>query len=236
MERIIKVIEQRREQYKQHPFIQGLLDRTIPSSHRLAYAPFACHFIMTFSEINKYFLRDENNANFCQTIVNKHTEEDARHWEWFLTDLDTLGWNPQCKFTDSLRFIWNGLGRYTREMGYWTISVARDSSPELRLVMIEALEAMGNVWLSSTVEAARNHPLYDQLIYFGKYHLERETGHAIGSNQNDLHSMVLGDDIRIKAEEIVHGLFQRMEDFNSEILQRSQRVLAKGTFKEFIKY
>ncbi len=221
MKSVLELIEKRRRKYEDHPYIRYLLDDSRSPQERLAYAPFASHFVLTFSEFNRYFLHSERGSrDMHQQSVDKHAKEDSRHYAWFLEDLQSLGYDAECRFTDALRFVWGDLGRRTRELGYYAIGVARDADPEIRLVIVEAMEAMGNVWLRATLEAAKKHPNYERLIYFGQYHLDRETGHAIGSEHEEIARIDLGDRRRAGAIPIVHGLFDRMEAFNQEILER----------------
>ncbi len=228
MRDIVPIIEERRQAYEQHPFIRFLKDEDVPASRRLAYAPYVCHFVMTFAEVNGVFLSDADNDDPHQQIVNRHAEEDAHHWPWFLRDLKTLGYDMPCSFVDVLRFVWNDAGRHTREMGYYTIDVARNAEPKLRLVIIEALESMGNVWLEATMVAARQHPQADKLIYFGQHHMDRETGHAIGASHDALDAVVLSAEQHRRGKAIVHGLYDHMERFNGEVLSRSQSAWARN--------
>lgn len=229
MKAVLEVIEERRRRYEKHPYILYLRDESRTPHERLAYAPYACHFVLTFSEFNRYFLHSQGTeTDDRQKAVDTHATEDARHFAWFLEDLRSLGYDAECRFSDALRFVWNDLGRRTRELGYYAIGVARDADPEMRLVIIEAMESMGNVWLEATQAAAKQHPASDRLIYFGQYHLDRETGHAIGSDHEGIAQIDLGAERRSRAIPIVHGLYDRMEAFNAEILERVNSAYIRG--------
>jgi hypothetical protein len=221
MRGLYPIIEARRDRYSEHPFIRFLRDTTLSPERRLSYAPFCAHWVLTFAEINRRFLRDPHSDDPWQAIVNRHAEEDAKHWSWFLRDLKTLGYDTPCTFVDALRFVWSDEGWHTREMGYYTIGVARDADPRLRVAIVETLESMGNVWLEATLVAAREHPAADRLVYFGTHHLERETGHAIGTSTAAVEALELPESLRATAESAVHGLYDRMERFNEEILARA---------------
>jgi hypothetical protein len=114
-------------------------------------------------------------------------------------------------------------------MGHYAMAVARGACPRLRVAIIETLESMGNVWLEATMVAARQHPAHDELVYFGQHHMDRETGHAMGSHQADLEALVLDAGQRAQAEVLVHGLYDRMERFNEEILARARAASAKAS-------
>ncbi|MCA9704594.1 MAG: hypothetical protein KDK70_01955 [Myxococcales bacterium] len=220
MKAILELIERRRSSYEQHPFIRFLRDDTVAPARRLSYAPFASFFVLSFADFNRRYLRAEASPVGYQAMVDRHADEDSTHFSWFLHDLRILGYDVECRVSDVLRFLWSDLGRHTRDLSYYAISVTRGASAELRLAIIEAVESMGNVWLTATLEAARAHPDGDRLVYFGPHHLERETGHAIGSAIEEIREISLSPEDRARAEEIVHGFFDRMEAFNAELLER----------------
>lgn len=229
MQGIFEIIEQRRRRYESHPFIQFLRDDRIPAAQRLSYAPYASHFVLTFADMNRYYLRQEEGSDRSQPMVNRHADEDSTHFAWFLHDLGVLGFDTQCRFSDALRFLWSEEGRAMRDLGYFVVSAARDATPTMRLVVIEAVEAMGNVWLEATLVAARAHLRHDELVYFGQHHLDRETGHAIGSAVDDLRALELPAESRDGAVQVVHGLFDRMEAFNTELLDRVRAAAEPGS-------
>ena len=228
MQAIFDIIESRRSAYERHPFIRFLRDDSVPATQRLAYAPYGSHFVLTFGEFNRDFLHEDEPDSPQQKMINEHAEEDQTHFAWFLHDLKVLGFDLECRFTDALRFLWSDEGKHARELGHYVIAAARDASAELRLVIIEALEAQGNVWLCATAHAASSHPEGDRLIYFSQHHLERETGHAIGSDVDEVRATVLPEALRPRAEELIHGVFDRTEAFCDEMLRRTRGALESG--------
>lgn len=229
MQAIFEVIEQRRRAFEQHPFIRFLRDERVPATQRLAYAPFGSHFVLTFAEFNRDFLHEDEPASPQQAMINTHAEEDQTHFAWFLHDMQVLGFDEQCRFTDALRFLWSDEGKHARALGHYVVSAAQEAPAALRLVLIEALEAQGNVWLSATATAARSHPERERLIYFSDHHLERETGHAIGSAEDEVRSTVIPDELRPQAEALVHGVFDRTHAFCDEMLRRTLRSNERDT-------
>lgn len=217
---IIELIEQRRSRYESHPFLEFLRDDRIPATRRLSYAPYVCHFVLTFSDVNRHYLNIEHGGDPVHEMASRHAADDATHFALFLHDLAALGYDSECRLTDALRFLWSDSGRLARDMSYYAISAARDATPPLRLVVIAALEAMGEAWLEATVVAARAHPAHDQLLYFGPHHLEREHGHVPGCVGSVQSAIDLDPETLAQATELVDGLFDRMEAFNSELLDR----------------
>jgi len=229
MREILPVIQGRCRRYRAHPFIRFLLDEARSPHERLAYAPFAAHFVLTFSEFNRRGLHKEApSGDWIQRAVNKHAAEDARHYAWFLKDLQSLGYDFPCNFTQAVEFIWSERGREARALGYAILSSIENAEPEARLVVIETIESMGNVWLEATLVAARKHPQWTKLIYFGQHHLDRETGHAIGSEHDQVAGVMLSEEQRSRLVPMVHKLYDRMEAFNTELLQRVDAAYGSG--------
>lgn len=237
MQHVLSVIHERRERYERHPFLQFLRDETRSAEERLSFAPYTSHFVLTFAEFNRTFLRCESADDWMQKCINAHSEEDARHFAWFLQDLKTLGFDRNCSLTDALKFAWSDEGRQSRALGYFIISAAANAEPEMRLALIEAVESMGNACLEAIVVAARQHPAHDKLIYFGQHHLDRETGHAIGGDQGRIQGIEFSPEQRERAVRMVHQLFDRMEAFNAELLQRVEAAptrLGSGADSDFM--
>ena len=235
MQQIMVLIEQERQEFEQHPLMRFLRDGNIPPEERLAYAPYICHFAMTFGDINRYVLRDEQSTDRYQQIVNRHTEEDDHHWCWFLNDLEMLGLNPSSAFTDVMRFIWGEQGRHAREVGYSIIGYALRAAPVLRLVIVEALEATGNVWLTSTVHPCRALRDKYKLMYFDDYHLARETGHAIGTDREEVLSIQVPANLRPLAEEVVKVVFEKFAAFCTEVFEHTQTFVRSDAYPHFLK-
>ena len=232
MRTIARLIEDRQERYRDHPFIRFLKDDSQSPEARLAYAPFACFFSMTFSEFNRKYIRVENPVGEHEKALNEHAREDETHFRWFLQDLERLGYNPVCTLIDALRFVWSEEGEQARDISHYIIGAAQRADAELKLVLLEAVEATGSVWLDATVAAVRNHPEADKLNYFNKTHEGREADFVASSGHAAIASVVLSDAARRKAPEIINGVFDRMEAFNHELLRR---VHAGGADAEFLR-
>ena len=220
MRTIIPLIRQRQERYRNHPFIRFLKDDQASPQARLAYAPFACFFSMTFSEFNRHYIRVSEPTGEHEKALNEHAREDETHYRWFLQDLERLGYNPVCSFTDALRFIWSEEGRHARDLSHYLIGAAQRADPELKLVILEAIEATGAVWLDATVAAVRQHPEADELNYFNKAHEQRERHFVESAGHDAIARFELSDATRRRAPAIVDGIFDRMEAFNHELLRR----------------
>lgn len=233
MRELLKVVDEERRAYEQHPWIRFLKDPSVPGEARLAYAPFAAHFIMTFADLNRMLMGEAPQQGADEGfdhIVSRHAQEDATHWAWYLADMETLGWNPAGTFNDTLRFLWRKEGRRARELGYHMIAELLGAPSVLRYGLIEAIEAMGNVWLNATIHASRAVSGGHKLVYFGDHHLDRETGHAIGSEDmiDARDDIELTPELRARGIRSVRLLFSKMSAFNDEILEHSLRLHEQG--------
>lgn len=221
---VIPLIRERQERYREHAFLQFLQDETISPEERLSYAPYACFFSMTFSEFNRHYIRIAAPASEHEKALNAHAEEDETHYQWFLQDLERLGYNPVCTLTEALGFVWSKEGQHARDLSHYLVGLAQNADPELKVVILEAIEATGVVWLQATVAASRQHPEAHNLHYFNETHEGRELDFVASEGHDAIGRVVLSDATRQKAPAIVHGIFDRMEAFNDELLRR-----VKGT-------
>jgi len=212
------------EPLEKHPFFQFLRDDSIPAEERLAYAPYSAFFILTFADVNRFLLPDKASTDPLQQLVNRHAAEDAQHWVWYLADLESLGWSPQARFTDVLRFVWGDTGHHMREAGYFLAHSVIEASPMLKVALLEGMEAAGRVWLTATAPVSRGLGSKHKLVYFADHHLERETGHIIGSSNQELESITLTDDVRAEAERLIRELYRRLIAFSDEILSITRAV------------
>ncbi len=106
MKEILALIEEKQRIYAQSPLFEFMQDSQIHPIKRLAFAPCAAPFIMSFADLCKYTLRQEPTNDKIQALLNQHTYEDDFHWQWFLEDIQKLGFNFSLQFNDSLEFLW----------------------------------------------------------------------------------------------------------------------------------
>jgi hypothetical protein len=223
MKTLAKYIRAECDKLASHPFFAFLRDESVDAEVRLSYAPFCAHFVLTFADANRFLLPDPASEDPIQKLINTHAAEDAQHWVWYVSDLEKLGWSPSAGYADALRFLWSDAGRRTREFSYYLASLIIGASPLLRLAVLEAMEGAGNVWLTATTPAAR-HLAHKKLVYFADHHLDRETGHVIGSTDKEIHAIVLPDDVRAEAQRLLPGFFARGLAFGDELLERMRAI------------
>jgi hypothetical protein len=227
MKEILALIESKKRGFSQLPFFEYLRDQSIAPKQRLAFAPCAAPFVMSFGELNRLVFRDEPTNDPIQTIINKHTYEDDHHWLWFLEDLEKLGLNPHGSFTDALRFIWGEETSVSRRITYELYRHAVGATPIQKMIIMEVIEATGHaVWqpfsqvireLQALTEPHLSKPIVYR--YFGIGHLMVEPGHTYASNtEQSVQSIQLSEESKANLSILVDRIFSVFEDLVDELL------------------
>jgi hypothetical protein len=71
-----------------------------------------------------------------------------------------------------------------------------------------------------------------ELVYWGDYHLERETGHAAGDDESAFEDVVLNPAQRTEATQAVVQVFQLFEHQNDNFFGLTQEAVACGGFEQ----
>lgn len=226
MKDILALIKTKQQTYSQLPFFDFLHNKQIAPSQRLAFAPGATPFIMGFSDLCKYSLRQEGTDDRVQMILNQHTYEDDFHWQWFLSDLSKLGFNCSLSFNDSVQFLWSDRTRTSRWITQELHSLIVDATPIEKLIVMEAMESTADVLLSATKLVTEElklvtHREYD---YFGTSHCDAEHEH----NTNSQAARAYINSIQIPASDkarcfyLVERVFQLFTQWTYELLALAQ--------------
>jgi hypothetical protein len=224
MKSVLDFIEEQKQEFTQLPFFQFMRDKNIDPRQRLSWAPWISPIIMNFADLNKYVLRQEPATDKIQEFINLHTYEDDHHWIWFLEDLEKLGFNPLLKYTEMLRFVWS---KNTEKSRFICNKIGRlfesQSDTLLKLVITEAIEATGYVFLFSTSEVSKQlQPITKvNYRYFGPTHLEVETTHSTGTSEfrEFIRSLELTEEVRQQAFELVEQVFKLFTEVVQELME-----------------
>lgn len=225
MQEVLKKIESNKQKFANLPLFHYMYDRKIEPQQRLAFAPCMSHFIMSFTDFNKYVFRVENcqSNQKIQEMINEHTKEDESHSPWFLVDLELLKLNPIKSFTDVLEFIWGEETKITRQITYQVAGLTLQAEPIVKLAAIEALEAMGNVFFtaSSRVTSELRSITKKEYVYFGESHLEVETGHTMGTSEVEscFAEIELTEEQQKQAFYVVEEIFKVFSEWTYELLR-----------------
>jgi hypothetical protein len=228
MKEVIALIEKKKQEFAQTPFIKFLQNKSIDPRQRLAWAPGFAPFAMSFKDFNRLVLHQEPATSKLQEMINEHTNEDGRHWVWFLQDLKLMGYDYSMKFTDTLKFLWGEETQKVRSMAYNLFALCTfEDDILMKLAIIESIEATGNVALFEIAQVAKelqqitkqHHP------YFGESHYAKETGH-IQAKMDDLEyfieSIQLTEAQTEKAFALVEKVFADFTEAMNEMLVFAQ--------------
>lgn len=232
MKDVLSFIEQKKQEFARLPLFEFMQDTSIDPRSRLAWAPCAAFFIMSFGELNKSIFRDPGNSDPIQKLINTHTHEDDHHWVWFLQDLEKLGFDYSWKFSDSLKFLWGEETQVPRWVIYSLANHAITSTPLQKLVIIEVLEATGNIVFehASQVAIELQKISGQQYNYFGAFHLSVETGHTTGNKDIDsfLASIKINKHQEKDLLELSNNVFNLISNLASSLLVYAQNSTASS--------
>jgi len=194
MKRIAEHIESRKRQLDQSALMVFIRDTNLDSRRRFSFVPCMAPFVMGFSDVNKFALRDDGSNDPTQAIINAHSREDDHHWGMYLKDLRTLSLNSQMDLNGALRLLWGDDRQKTRQTIYKLMGLIENTPPVVRLAIVEAIEATGDVAFTgfSNLADEFQKAYGETLCYFGHLHKDLESGHAMGT-----------EDIEQKLDEIV---------------------------------
>ncbi|MBE9213368.1 hypothetical protein IQ247_11930 [Plectonema cf. radiosum LEGE 06105] len=229
MKEVLELIEQKKQEFAKLPFFEYLGDESIDPRQRLVWVPYIAPFVMTFGELNQYFFRNEKfvyeklEDKQLQELINQHTYEDQYHWIWFLEDLEKMGLNPLVNFTDVLKFIWSKETQTARTIAYELIISAFNEDPVLKAIVLESVEATGNVAFSVFGKLGKELEEITQKSYryFSYSHLKVETGHLIAevSNLDELLERIyLTPNQKKQAYKLVEKVFDGFTKFMNQMM------------------
>ena len=236
MKDILFEIKKKKSDFASLPFFDYLKNSSLDPLQRLSFAPCAAPFIMSFADLNKYVLREEPTTNKIQELINQHSYEDDHHWQWFLEDIDKLGFNTSQSFVDTLSFLWSNDTIAPRKICLDLYRLTYEASPELKLVIVETIEATGSVFLSSAQRVAQELKELTQkdYRYFGAHHFSIDSNHSIVSDEHEnfVENITLSIDQKKLAFEIVNKIFEVFTEFTEELLRFSQ---LPGTYESLLR-
>jgi hypothetical protein len=222
MEEVLGLIEKKKQELAKSGLFEFMRDQSIDPRQRLAFAPCMAPLVMSFAECNKYVFPEQPTNHPLQVIVNKHSYEEGDHWLWFQEDLQTLGINKSLKFSDALNFVWSEETKASRWVSHQIFRYACGASPSVKLLVLEVIEAVSNVFFSTTQPIAEELRTITQkeLIYFGHFHFEVENNHSkdLPQQRRWSETIQLTIESRQEAFEVVENLFKAFTEMMDELL------------------
>ncbi|MFQ4143049.1 hypothetical protein [Chlorogloeopsis sp. ULAP02] len=232
MKEVLELIESKKQEFAKLPFFQFLQDTSIEPRQRLAFAPCFSPFVMGFAELNRYVWREEPTNDPIQALINQHTYEDDSHWIWFLEDLQKLEFDMFLNLTDALRFLWSSEIQASRQTIYEIYRYTYKATPIDKLVVIEAIEAIADIFLSTTTQVTEELKIVTgkKFKYFGNHHFLIDSDHSMYSSDNldMINNIQLSEESREYAFKLVDKSFNLFKDFVDFLLFQAQKFnLAK---------
>lgn len=224
MREIQELIDAKKREFAKLPLFSFMRRKELDPWQRVAWAPAFAPYVHAFGDINKYVFPIHPADTQLKRMINNHAKEDGTHWHWFLKDIDTLGFNNPRKFGDTLRFLWGDETAKTRELGRILVALSLyETDPEMTLVVIECIEATGNVALVPFAEVGEEirAKTGKRCLYFSVNHLGVESGHIQGGVKNVedfLAEITLTPEARRKAFDIVEKVFEGFTGSMNEMM------------------
>jgi hypothetical protein len=245
MKEVLVLIETKKQEFAQTPFIQFLQDKTIAPRQRLAFTPCFAPFVMGFGELNKYYWREENTNDPIQAIINQHTYEDDSHWIWFLEDIQKLGFDQPVNFSDSLKFVWGDETQLSRQTIYEIYRYTYRANPIHKLVVIESIEAIASLFFTATTQVVQEFKsnFLEDYKYFGMNHLSVESSHSKDCNQTQeyINNLHLSPEDYAEIVDLVDKVFDLFTNFFNQLIAftkkgRSFKIKNYAKIKEYNKH
>ncbi len=214
-------IDAARRDLAQTAFLRRLASDTVSVEEKLAFVPAMAFFIMGFRDILG-FMAYPRPSTPLQVQVNRHCDEDADHWAWYVGDLERLGhgfstWGDDLEsFFDRL---WGDDTRACRDLIYTTHHYVRASEdPVIRLIVIEVMEATFAAFIDALHTVDFDGLCDRELRFFGSAHRNAEASHELGSWVGGRHTdavldrLALDEDTRELGSKIVNELFCKFDE------------------------
>jgi hypothetical protein len=227
MQAILAAIAERKQKFTELPFFAFLRDERLDPEQRLAFYPCMAHFVMSFADLNKYFLRAETAGDAHQERVNLYSHEDDDHWQLYLEDFQKLGFHQTFDGTDWLRFLWSDETRANRMLSYRLAHLIMSATSVQRLAIVEAMEEAADTFFPLTLRLAEQvqERTGVELRYLGHFHSNLEANHTGAGDHESLASIELDDATRHRTLEMVGEVFDLFEDWSGEVLRFAESRL-----------
>jgi hypothetical protein len=243
MDQVMPTIEYWRDRIEDHPLHTWLVtpEDGVEPEQKLWFALYFTNFIMYFRELNLYHIsyrdgreRDAPPLDPQREAISAHADEDMTHSRMFMRDLRTLDWDGLLGWKPSELYWWLFLSGVNedlrRRVTQITKLVIEAEDPVVRFAVVESIEACGNALFRHTGGPAADFQgrTGKELIYWGAFHLARETGHAVDDDAFD--HAVLTPAQREAARRKSTRIFELIDEQNSDMLRLAQETISQGGF------
>lgn len=158
-----------------------LTDPAIPVAAKLAVVPTMSFWVLAFGDAMA-LIRRTAGSHPLDAVLRQHAEEDAEHWRWFVSDLETLasqGIGAPSVGAALLR-QWGAATAPVRECAWVVHHLLRShTDPVIRLAILEACEDGFEAFMGCMRPVILAAGQYQRLRYLGAIHDHAEASHAL---------------------------------------------------------
>jgi hypothetical protein len=238
VEQVLKVVDEWRDRIEGHPLHRWLVDDEdgVEPERKLWFSLYFTNFIMYFRELNLYHIsyNETRSRDSPRESLSAHADEDMTHSKLFMRDFKTLGWDDMLRWRPSEVLYWLFSSRLNENLRRRTTAITKllieAQDPLVRYAVVESIEACGNALFRHTAPTAERCAARTgrELVYWGAFHLARETGHAV--DDDAFEGVVLSPEQREAAIRRVVRVYELIDEQNSDMLRLAQETLSQGSF------
>ncbi|MDD9942282.1 MAG: tryptophan dimethylallyltransferase family protein [Myxococcales bacterium] len=184
---VLQHIGNRKDRLSAHSFLRHL-ETSDNASDVATVTEGLAFFVLAFQDVLRLAADRINDANL-RDIATEHYREDAGHENWFLHDAQQLG------IAVDARHLFSWHHSIARDVGYELVAeVLRAQHDPSRLVVVLALEAIGDLFFERIISLLERAGANGGLRYFGRHHQDVERNHAVF--EDSVQSKLLNVDLR----------------------------------------
>ena len=233
---VINLIEkQRKVMFETNPFFKIVADEAFSVEQRMLFIPYMLFFSCGGPDVITLLMKSDkepSDLNFIEKKINAFINEDNFHYNFYLTDLETLGFTME-KFGSVnavIRHIFAQESIPVRKLVYSLSHYSRQHlDPLVRLTLCELIEAgLFDLFVTiyKKIVKKENSP-FANLHYFGDTHVNLEMNHTVTSwfsgNESDVAEIEIppysGHFLAQAVEEIINNFNEMYLAFHAIILK-----------------
>lgn len=224
-------------------FFKTMKDTSIPVDQKMLFVPYMLPFPMGFPDTVSLTLRaDKNDKKLSEPMVriNKWLEEDDFHYNFYLHDLEALGYSMD-KFGSTsavIRHVYAEESQVLRRLNcvisYYCIMAKTEDKPLIALALIEAVEgAISDFFKLVYTNCYQKDPSLSKIEYYGDKHVLLEQSHEVTNwfadgQEEDVFNPSLDAETGEKIAEMIDHMFDgwsgACELFNKVIIENKQTI------------
>jgi hypothetical protein len=231
MRALLRELAQAKRHHSKLPLFEFLRADSVPARDRLAFYPCMAPFVLAFSDLNRFVLRDESSDDPHQRLINEYSWEHDHLWPWYFDDFAELAFDRGASAAQVLRSYMKDDARESRMLGMRLAQLLHATTPIEKLAVVAAIEHTGDVLLELTAELAAQIEAAGgpELRYLGRFHFARESGDAAhGLDRSVLETITLTSLERARCLDLSFRVFELFADWSAELLAHAKNSLAQS--------